>query len=107
YSTGLTVPRPHTSSLFPYTTLFRSERNPTGTVSRARSAPHPTAVPPHRRRSAAPPPAADLRWCCPRPDQLRGIVLAPVPLLGARSEEHTSELQSREQRVCRRLLDQR
>src|SRR5690606_41719589 len=32
---------------------------------------------------------------------------SPFPLLAARSEEHTSELQSRENLVCRLLLDKK
>src|SRR5699024_11313773 len=34
-----------------------------------------------------------------------GAYLDPLPLLGARSEEHTSELQSRFDLVCRLLLE--
>src|SRR5690606_41498037 len=36
-----------------------------------------------------------------------GCALALVMLLGARSEEHTSELQSRENLVCRLLLEKK
>src|SRR3712207_8108860 len=77
------IRRPPRSTLFPYTTLFRS---------RARS-------------TAAPGPAAEgalQPGGFPRPaakDQEDG---AADP---ARSEEHTSELQSRQYLVCRLLLD--
>src|SRR6266571_3065284 len=64
------IRRPPRSTLFPYTTLFRSP------------APAPTAVPP-----PAPPAAAS----APRP----------------RSEEHTSELQSHVNLVCRLLLEKK
>src|SRR3712207_7414002 len=85
------IRRPPRSTLFPYTTLFRSE--------------------------------------CPLPPALRSLSLAvsrpprcaaPLPLAwlvvfegrskgpgGPRSEEHTSELQSRQYLVCRLLLEKK
>src|SRR5438270_7708296 len=71
----LTMRRPPRSTLFPYTTLFRSR-------DRAWSAPDRG-----RRRSASPP----SRCRCPR----------------SRSEEHTSELQSQSNLVCRLLLEKK
>src|SRR5207249_9373152 len=68
------IPRPPRSTLFPYTTLFRSS---------ARAG---------HRDSQWPIPLSDLcpsRWCYPR------------------SEEHTSELQSRFDLVCRLLLEKK
>src|SRR5215813_15186427 len=64
----LMIRRPPRSTLFPYTTLFRS------------------------RRPCTEPAACGGRWpgCSP-----------------ARSEEHTSELQSRPQLVCRLLLEKK
>src|SRR3989442_7292334 len=77
------IRRPPRSTLFPYTTLFRSQY---------RLAPaaflHPRTsgrLPPHSSRQ-------------PAPTFLR-------PLL--RSEEHTSELQSRPHLVCRLLLEKK
>src|SRR6266496_5619344 len=63
----LMIRRPPRSTLFPYTTLFRSRRPG------------------------------------------RGAVPAPMPRGGgpARSEEHTSELQSRRDLVCRLLLEKK
>src|SRR3712207_8139517 len=79
------IRRPPRSTLFPYTTLFRSQRA-RAAVRRARpGGGHPDA---HRRR--------------PRAD--RGQVLLPR-LARGRSEEHTSELQSRQYLVCRLLLE--
>src|SRR3712207_7051010 len=83
------IRRPPRSTLFPYTTLFRS---------RARRAAH-RARPPRRRvrlrRTAAPRAPADLLG-------------APEPArLPRRSEEHTSELQSRQYLVCRLLLEKK
>src|SRR5215469_18309634 len=64
----LMIRRPPRSTLFPYTTLFRSRSDDRGC--------------PCRRR-----------WRCPR--------------CGTRSEEHTSELQSRRDLVCRLLLEKK
>src|SRR5438874_13171845 len=69
----LMIRRPPRSTLFPYTTLFRSPRSPTS-ASAARSRASP----------------AWGRWRCSR-----------------RSEEHTSELQSRRDLVCRLLLEKK
>src|SRR2546427_9282814 len=74
------IRRPPRSTLFPYTTLFRSE---TGTTSPIRN-------------------------------PYNGEVLAEVCLAGEseadevmRSEEHTSELQSQSNLVCRLLLEKK
>src|SRR3989442_5322629 len=76
------IRRPPRSTLFPYTTLFRSRPLPRSTVPGCRS------VPDHQ---------AD--------DPLdRGRYPAPVE---RRSEEHTSELQSRPHLVCRLLLEKK
>src|SRR5436305_9940806 len=74
------IRRPPRSTLFPYTTLFRSFRNCFSRAGSAYSA----------SNSDAPPPRASF---CGRP------VL--------RSEEHTSELQSRPHLVCRLLLEKK
>src|SRR2546422_8560305 len=77
------IRRPPRSTLFPYTTLFRS-RNGARVGGRA---------------PVARPPSARLRRCrCPQ----RGDG-SP----GGRSEEHTSELQSRLHLVCRLLLEKK
>src|SRR5690606_41507298 len=88
--------RPPRSTLFPYTTLFRSRRRPG--CRRALRA----------RRGARPVGAGRSRRC---EGAARG---APGPVLTARraydeerSEEHTSELQSRENLVCRLLLEKK
>src|SRR5260221_2238833 len=62
------IRRPPRSTLFPYTTLFRS--------------PRPAGCPCHRSRSSP----GSFRW---------------------RSEEHTSELQSHSDLVCRLLLEKK
>src|SRR5437868_12079996 len=72
------LPRPPSSTLFPYTTLFRSDRR--------RRVPHR-----HPRRCA---------HQVPRGPEAR-VLRRP------RSEEHTSELQSRFDLVCRLLLEKK
>src|SRR3712207_7684442 len=91
--------RPPRSTLFPYTTLFRSGGRAIqgGAADRAGSgAAPPTTGPGWTRRRGANPerhPGRAARW---------------VRLLAdRRSEEHTSELQSRQYLVCRLLLEKK
>src|SRR2546422_6426155 len=87
------IRRPPRSTLFPYTTLFRSlddQRN-------------------HRARASG---AAPRRHLCvahaERGDPDRPGAERAVPrLVDLRSEEHTSELQSRLHLVCRLLLEKK
>src|SRR5256885_9554098 len=84
------IRRPPRSTLFPYTTLFRSRGNAADAVSRI---PDPVRrIPPDRRAVS------------PRP---RGAASALRDGLAARSEEHTSELQSPCNLVCRLLLEKK
>src|SRR5260370_29984867 len=78
------IRRPPRSTLFPYTTLFRSR---SGAVTRGHAA--------HRRE-----PALGARPHDARRDGDAGQ-------LGKRSEEHTSELQSHLNLVCRLLLEKK
>src|SRR2546429_3610316 len=80
------IRRPPRSTLFPYTTLFRS------LFGRLGEPVLPAAIPP-----AA---AAGLMGCC-------SVAASSGPLGGGRSEEHTSELQSRLHLVCRLLLEKK
>src|SRR3712207_7604617 len=83
----LMIRRPPRSTLFPYTTLFRSQRM-TGRVGRrVPGNARPAAVGAGRRR--------------------HGHELAVVLQVEVRSEEHTSELQSRQYLVCRLLLEKK
>src|SRR3712207_8784363 len=90
----LMIRRPPRSTLFPYTTLFRSG----GAVWRRRM-PARWAED-YRGRSGR-----------RRPDLARGALLTPARRRRAsprpRSEEHTSELQSRQYLVCRLLLEKK
>src|SRR2546425_6810970 len=82
----LMIRRPPRSTLFPYTTLFRSRIRNFG-----------------RRSSANFEPAS-----CPR-RECGGRISQPTPVWrsGWRSEEHTSELQSLAYLVCRLLLEKK
>src|SRR5687768_18182806 len=86
--------QPPRSTLFPYTTLFRSGRAAT---------PPPSPAPAQARRQARPAPRRKTRvW----PWAILGGLLLGAPGV-ARSEEHTSELQSRLHLVCRLLLEKK
>src|SRR3712207_7501869 len=87
----LMIRRPPRSTLFPYTTLFRSAvlLRPAGQPARLPARGDP------RRRHAEPHPVGPGR----QPDRLRAAA--------QRSEEHTSELQSRQYLVCRLLLEKK
>src|SRR2546422_1305940 len=90
------IRRPPRSTLFPYTTLFRSRwRAPA-------AAPPPPPAPSCRRR----PPAAHSGSSSP-PARRRRRARPPPGAPRARSEEHTSELQSRLHLVCRLLLEKK
>src|SRR3712207_7254420 len=85
------IRRPPRSTLFPYTTLFRSgvERPAEGPVSLPRTRTPRPEPSPYRTVLAT-------VW----------FVIAPVRQK-RRSEEHTSELQSRQYLVCRLLLEKK
>src|SRR3712207_9000821 len=85
------IRRPPRSTLFPYTTLFRSAL--AGAQRVAEEA--PTLRPPR-----VPKLGADVGG-----EQLGDSVLEAFP--PSRSEEHTSELQSRQYLVCRLLLEKK
>src|SRR5947209_15608826 len=94
--------RPLKSTLFPYTTLFRSHM--------------PEAIDHWARELAARFPSGKIAVCLePSKGSLiytllkyDHLVLYPInPRMLARSEEHTSELQSRQYLVCRLLLEKK
>src|SRR2546427_7738547 len=83
------IRRPPRSTLFPYTTLFRSVASGSATPVAARcsgSCQHPACCLLGRGWAGPVPPAGAGRW---------------------RSEEHTSELQSQSNLVCRLLLEKK
>src|SRR3712207_8192667 len=87
------IRRPPRSTLFPYTTLFRSEGVPLGAGRR-----HPGVGDDHRRHPEA--------HALEEPEA-RGPQPTGAEGEAARSEEHTSELQSRQYLVCRLLLEKK
>src|SRR3712207_7592597 len=88
----LMIRRPPRSTLFPYTTLFRS-RAGTDRLDRG----------PVRRDAARRPRSRGGEGGAARRGRLRARLGAALP----RSEEHTSELQSRQYLVCRLLLEKK
>src|SRR2546422_3457752 len=90
------IRRPPRSTLFPYTTLFRSLAR---TLARATS-----DLGPVRLRQLSGRVLLDLDDH-PAPAEVRDRVLRVCGV--ARSEEHTSELQSRLHLVCRLLLEKK
>src|SRR3712207_7329738 len=83
------IRRPPRSTLFPYTTLFRSTRSGGGDGQRGTALYAATVA--SRTAAARGRSASSRAAACP-----------PV-----RSEEHTSELQSRQYLVCRLLLEKK
>src|SRR5206468_10802147 len=87
----LPTPRPPPSTLFPYTTLFRSHALQYAGPPVGRAAAGLGDLPPDQRPGRCRPGSAGARPCG----------------AGTRSEEHTSELQSRSDLVCRLLLEKK
>src|SRR3712207_8563514 len=89
----LMIRRPPRSTLFPYTTLFRSLAGRDELRGRlVLQSPRPRRL---RRRAAA------------EGEEGEGDKQQSRRVSGARSEEHTSELQSRQYLVCRLLLEKK
>src|SRR5687768_18316890 len=83
------IRRPPRSTLFPYTTLFRSARERVIELRR---------LPPAERKR---------RVLAPPPRTAREPEARAEEVYVQRSEEHTSELQSRLHLVCRLLLEKK
>src|SRR2546430_17100291 len=79
----LMIRRPPRSTLFPYTTLFRSSAGVT-----------PDSVQADAKMTLA-------------PSTIGGLEISRPPMVDGRSEEHTSELQSQSNLVCRLLLEKK
>src|SRR3712207_8794600 len=95
------IRRPPRSTLFPYTTLFRSVGE-----HRLRVDHHPSV--PGSKQVVLEEVVVDERRRGHRQQQLqlvRGVGMTPQG--PSRSEEHTSELQSRQYLVCRLLLEKK
>src|SRR3712207_7091338 len=88
------IRRPPRSTLFPYTTLFRSLTAAAGLTQTGHQGVHPGGAHPAHAQALA-------ERAAPDPVDLQ---LGVPP---GRSEEHTSELQSRQYLVCRLLLEKK
>src|SRR3712207_6864468 len=88
----LMIRRPPRSTLFPYTTLFRSHV----AEDEARGEEAIKALRDHVAKEIG---------AIAKPRQI--MVVADLPKTRSRSEEHTSELQSRQYLVCRLLLEKK
>src|SRR5207253_7436002 len=96
--------RPPLSTLFPYTTLFRSR--PGGRLA---ARPDRVRPEPDERGRVPDDPGRGRRDASDRGrdrDRFHSLAGGSVPR-GGRSEEHTSELQSRGHLVCRLLLEKK
>src|SRR3712207_8147582 len=95
------IRRPPRSTLFPYTTLFRSDVGLQ--LERGRALERPDATPSVDHRVEPVGVLEQLRAMVGEPgrDQVEDLVRR------TRSEEHTSELQSRQYLVCRLLLEKK
>src|SRR3712207_6990670 len=95
------IRRPPRSTLFPYTTLFRSDAaDPLGTFPQIQPRHEPAEGPAVVGRDVFPLPLV-------REDAVVRDELAQRDVHRERSEEHTSELQSRQYLVCRLLLEKK
>src|SRR2546430_11268595 len=95
------IRRPPRSTLFPYTTLFRSEPCSPFAVPQSLASPRLPCLPSHpqrRRRSSS----RRTAYRATTPTPRRADSTSPH-----RSEEHTSELQSQSNLVCRLLLEKK
>src|SRR2546430_16363079 len=98
------IRRPPRSTLFPYTTLFRSQSVWRSGLCAAR-----------RRSARLGCGLVEFTWCCEaaresapgarEADAMAWLSRAAAP--ASRSEEHTSELQSQSNLVCRLLLEKK
>src|SRR3712207_7563997 len=90
------IRRPPRSTLFPYTTLFRSPSHP--------AAIHQVGLGRHGARVVGAEEEGEVGDVLRHEAALHAL---PAHELGLRSEEHTSELQSRQYLVCRLLLEKK
>src|SRR5947209_16718962 len=94
------IRRPPTSTLFPYTTLFRSDRRVRWDSVDCPSAAYRVGMLANRENNPLHLKLLRTRWTALPHDAIRIAT-------SFRSEEHTSELQSRQYLVCRLLLEKK
>src|SRR3712207_7605475 len=90
------IRRPPRSTLFPYTTLFRSSSSAAIAMRRTR-----------RRRKLDPCPEGAAKASETATGLAQAEAWVSTRACASRSEEHTSELQSRQYIVCRLLLEKK
>src|SRR3712207_8382448 len=100
------IRRPPRSTLFPYTTLFRSRRRGEELLQRRLVVGELLEQPARRRQRRVEVEVAALGLLRPAA-VLLAEALDDALQVAARSEEHTSELQSRQYLVCRLLLEKK
>src|SRR3712207_7736960 len=88
------IRRPPRSTLFPYTTLFRSNSSDHSATYSSSDLPADSSSPAAKLTS---------QYFVTFSSPSRQLIVWP----GSRSEEHTSELQSRQYLVCRLLLEKK
>src|SRR5687767_15495555 len=101
------IPRPPRSTLFPYTTLFRSDRFIAVLESTALD---PTKLPPGQCRTGTTTPSCNISYDSGgQPVTINNGFFDVCDSYSGpnRSEEHTSELQSLAYLVCRLLLEKK
>src|SRR3712207_8747605 len=86
------IRRPPRSTLFPYTTLFRSQNEVIGRMGKGSL----TTISFDNNKPMGGSSCVNCGWC-----------MISCPTGAIRSEEHTSELQSRKYLVCRLLLEKK
>src|SRR2546422_8390792 len=94
------IRRPPRSTLFPYTTLFRSQQSPI-----QRDVAHKASL--RRSRPTSSRIVAVAALHCSTARAADRTAPRPSTAAATRSEEHTSELQSRLHLVCRLLLEKK
>src|SRR2546430_6041423 len=98
------IRRPPRSTLFPYTTLFRSSKKTDDTITIATAPVERRSIVVSAQANGAIEPVSVVEV----KSKASGVVIKmPVDIGSQRSEEHTSELQSQSNIVCRLLLEKK
>src|SRR2546429_1939298 len=99
------IRRPPRSTLFPYTTLFRSSSSGAVAIRSSYIRRKPAAL--SKGQNSKPPSTSPMGWSRNSKEVMMPKFPPPPRTAQKRSEEHTSELQSRLHLVCRLLLEKK